>query len=77
VLGLRRIGRVECGAKAVPFGLRESDPAAHEVLDLGVVDHQRLELIPVECPGFGLAAGQWWQGGWFLRLRRAAESFSE
>jgi hypothetical protein len=32
VLGARRIGRVECGAKAVPFGLCESDPAADQPL---------------------------------------------
>jgi hypothetical protein len=66
VLG-RRVGRVECGAKAVAFGLRKSNPAADQpplplrfgqVLDLGVSDHQRLELIPVECPGFGLGAGR-------------------
>ena len=78
VLGRRCIGRVERFAEGVTFGLRESDPAGDQpllpirigrVLNLGVGDHRRLELIPVECPGFGLGAGLW-RGGWFLRVRK-------
>jgi hypothetical protein len=66
VLGPGRIGRVQCGAKSVPFGLRESNPAADQpllpfslgqVLDLWIGDYECLELIPVECPGFGFGAG--------------------
>ena len=66
VLDRWRIGRVECGAKAVPVGLCESDPAADQpllplcfghVLDLGVGNRKGLELFPVECSGFGLGVG--------------------
>ena len=86
VLGAGRIGGVERGTKPVTFGLRESDSATEQplrplslgqVLNLGVGDHQCLELIPVECDGFNLGARQLWQPGWFLRNARRGESSAE
>lgn len=58
VLRGRRIGRVECGAEAVPFTLCESNPAAdHHCFRFasdsysisGLGDYERFELIPAQA----------------------------